>query len=281
MSLRYAYNTNGFVRHRLDDAVTMIAEAGYDGIALTPDICHLDPYAPGIGPRTAALGRRMRSCGLSCVIETGAWFVIDGRAKHAPTLISAEPGARARRMDFLQRCMEIATELQAECFTFWSGARAPDVSLTDAQSWLIDGTQEVVRRCAGYGLVPAMEPEPEMMTATVGHWRAVADAVPGTKLALDLGHCLVTQDVVPHDAIRRHAADIATIHIEDMRRGVHLHLPFGEGDMDLPAVLQALADIRFGRLVCVELSADAHQAPAMVQRAIDWLHAHAPLQAAA
>lgn len=281
MSLRYAYNTNGFVRNRLDDAIEMIAEAGYDGVSLTPDICHLDPYAVDVRLATARVARRLREAGLGCVIETGAWYVIDARAKHAPTLISADAGQRARRMDFLQRCMEIAAELQAECFTFWSGPRAADVSASDAEAWLLEGTGEVVRRCASYGLVPAMEPEPEMMTATVGHWSAISRAVPGTRLALDLGHCLVTQDILPQDAIRRHAGDIATIHLEDMKRGVHLHLPFGEGDMDLAAVLQALVDVRFAKLVCVELSADAHRAPAMVRQAMDWLRLHEPMQAAA
>ena len=281
MTLRYAYNTNGFFRHRLDDAVSMIGEAGYDGIAITPDICHLDPYAEDVRARTAALARRLRAEQMGCVIETGAWYVIDPRAKHAPTLISAEPEQRARRMDFLQRCMEIASELGAECFTFWSGAREARVSPAEAQAWLLEGTREVVRRCAAYGLTPAMEPEPEMMIATVAHWRGVADAVPGTKLALDLGHCIVTQDILPQEAIRANAADIATIHLEDMKRGVHLHLPFGEGDMDLAAVLQALVDARFRNLVCVELSADAHRAPMMVRQAMEWLRSHEPMQVAA
>ncbi len=30
-----------------------------------------------------------------------------------------------------------------------------------------------------------------------------------------------------------------------MKRGCHIHLPFGEGDMDVPAVLQALSGIGF------------------------------------
>ena len=34
-----------------------------------------------------------------------------------------------------------------------------------------------------------------------------------------------------------------------MRRGVHEHLPFGEGEVDLPAVLAALSDIGYGGLV--------------------------------
>jgi sugar phosphate isomerase/epimerase len=41
--LRFAYNTNGAANHRLADAVAIIAEAGYDGVALTLDFQHLDP----------------------------------------------------------------------------------------------------------------------------------------------------------------------------------------------------------------------------------------------
>ncbi len=174
-------------------------------------------------------------------------------------------------MDFLQRCMEIAAELRAECFTFWSGVREPDVTEADAWNWMRDGTAEVVRRCAAYGLIPAFEPEPEMIVGTVAHWRRLADAVPGLRLALDTGHCIVTRDIEPQDAVRVHASEIATIHLEDMKRGVHLHLPFGEGDMDVPAVLRALDTMRFTNLVCVELSADAHRSPMMVQQAMDWL----------
>ena len=49
MSLRFAYNTNGAANHRLDDAIRLIADAGYDGIALTLDHHHLDPFARWLG----------------------------------------------------------------------------------------------------------------------------------------------------------------------------------------------------------------------------------------
>ena len=40
--LRYAYNTNGLQNHRLDHALELLAENGYDGVALTLDVQHLD-----------------------------------------------------------------------------------------------------------------------------------------------------------------------------------------------------------------------------------------------
>jgi hypothetical protein len=41
--LRLAFNTNGLAHHRLDDAIDLLADLGYDGVALTPDVQHLDP----------------------------------------------------------------------------------------------------------------------------------------------------------------------------------------------------------------------------------------------
>ena len=43
--LRFGYGTNGFANHRLADALGLIADLGYTGVALTLDHCHVDPYA--------------------------------------------------------------------------------------------------------------------------------------------------------------------------------------------------------------------------------------------
>ena len=41
--------------------------------------------------------------------------------------------------------------------------------------------------------------------------------------------------------------------------------------MDVPSVLQALAETAFDGLVCVELSRDSHRADVLVPEAIRWL----------
>jgi sugar phosphate isomerase/epimerase len=96
-------------------------------------------------------------------------------------------------------------------------------------------------------------------------------AHPRLKLALDTGHCLVTEDIDPAEAVRRYANRIGTVAVEDMRRGEHVHLPFGEGDMDMPSVIAALQGIGFDRLVCVELSRESPRAHAAIPEAIAFL----------
>ncbi len=272
MPLRFAYNTNGAANHRLDDALAMVAETGYDGVALTLDHHHLDPYAPDLTGRAEALARRLRELGLGIVIETGARYLLDPRAKHEPTLVSPEPEGRARRLDFLYRCVEVAAATNAEAVSFWAGVPGEGVDHDEARRWVVEGVAKVAERAEERGAVAALEPEPGMLVETLDDYVEISEEVPGLKLALDTGHCLVTGERDPAEAVREFAGSIGTVSIEDMRRGVHEHLPFGEGDMDVPAVLRALEEARFGGLVCVELSRESPRAHAAIPEALRFLH---------
>jgi len=269
--LRFAYNTNGVANHRLDDALSLIADSGYDGVAITLDHHHLDPYAPDFEAALERFARRLRELGLGCVVETGARFLLNPRQKHEPTLVTRDPEGRARRVDFLTRALRVAGATGADAMSFWAGVPKPGVDKAEAWGWLRDGVAEVVRRAEAMGAVAALEPEPGMLAETVDDYRRLKAEVPGLRLALDTGHCLVTGEREPQAAVREFAVELGTVTIEDMRRGEHVHLPFGEGDMDVPAVLAALREVGFDRLVCVELSRDAHRADTMAPQALIYL----------
>ena len=269
MSLRFAYNTNGAAHHRLDDALGLIADSGYDGVALTLDIHHLDPFGADFPHERRRVADRLRHLGLGCVVETGARFLLDPRAKHEPTLVTATPEGRARRIEFLSRALEVAADTNADAMSFWAGIPKPGVAQADAHAWLHDGVEKIVRRAEQLGTTAALEPEPGMFVETADDWATLA--IPGLRLALDTGHCLVTGERDPADAVRHFAPHLGTVSIEDMKRGVHVHLPFGEGDMDIPAILRALDDIKFDRLVCVELSRESHRADAMIPSSLAYV----------
>jgi D-psicose/D-tagatose/L-ribulose 3-epimerase len=271
MTLRFAYNTNGTGSHRLDDALTLMADAGYDGVALTLDHHHFDPLVPDWGARAEALRRRLDRLNFGSVIETGARFLLNPGAKHEPTLVTRDPQGRAQRVAFLNRAINIAAILGSEAVSFWAGVPKPGVTRAEADAWLRAGLEQVCAYAERRGVVAAVEPEPGMHLETVDDYARLAGELPNLKLALDVGHCLVTGERDPAAAVREFAKEIGTVSIEDMKRGEHIHIAFGEGDMNTPAILDALDEIGFGGLVCVELSRESHRADTMIPQALDYL----------
>ncbi len=270
--LSFAYNTNGAANHRLEDAIDLIAESGYDGVALTLDHHHLDPFAEDWQARAGSVARRLRAHGLGVVIETGARYLLDPRDKHEPTFVSVAPEGRARRLAFLKRAADIGGILGAEALSFWAGVPKPGVDAADARTWLIENLHAIVDHARSAGVTPAFEPEPGMLIETCAEWQTLD--IPGLMLALDTGHCLVTQDIDPAEAVCRYAPHLGTVAIEDMKRGVHVHLPFGEGDMHIPEILAALREVGYNKLVCVELSRESPQAHRAIPQSLAWLRAH-------
>ena len=270
MGLRYAYNTNGTANHRFADALELIADSGYDGVALTLDHHHFDPFAPELSRRAEVLGTALQRLKLGLVLETGARYLLDPRQKHEPTLVSPEPDGRARRVEFLWRAMQIAAACGAEAVSFWAGVVRGGVSQDDARAYLYAGVAELVERNV-FGVTLAFEPEPGMLVEDVADFLDLQRHVPELRLALDTGHCIVSGGLEPADAIHQQRDNLATVSLEDMPRGKHEHLPFGEGDMDTPAVLRALRDVGYSKLACVELSRDSHRAHSMVPQALTYL----------
>ena len=270
MGLRYAYNTNGTANHRFADALELIADSGYDGVALTLDHHHFDPFAPELSRRAEVLGTALQRLKLGLVLETGARYLLDPRQKHEPTLVSPEPDGRARRVEFLWRAMQIAAACGAEAVSFWAGVVRGGVSQEDARAYLHAGVAELVERNV-FGVTLAFEPEPGMLVEDVADFLDLQRRVPELRLALDTGHCIVSGGLEPADAIHQQRDNLATVSLEDMPRGKHEHLPFGEGDMDTPAVLRALRDVGYSKLACVELSRDSHRAHSMVPQALTYL----------
>ncbi len=271
MALRFAYNTNGTANHRFDDALSLIADTGYQGVALTLDHHHFDPFESHLSERTDQLAARLSQLSLGLVLETGARYLLNPRHKHEPTLVSPESEGRLLRIDFLVRAMQIGSVCGAEALSFWAGVPRPGVTKEAALDYLRSGLDDLTRQAERYNVTLAFEPEPGMLIETIDDLQVFLKEFPTLRLALDTGHCLASGDRDPAAAVRETRDILATVSVEDMPRGVHEHLPFGEGDMDIPAVLTALQEIDFTRLVCVELSRDSHRAHTMVPQALSFL----------
>src|SRR5262245_59936578 len=100
--LLFGYNTNGFAHHRLEDALSVIAELGYGSVAITIDHHALDPFNEGTPEQLETVRGLLNDLKLRYVIETGARFLLDSRRKHQPTLLDPERTERDRRLDLLR-----------------------------------------------------------------------------------------------------------------------------------------------------------------------------------
>ncbi|WP_433529424.1 sugar phosphate isomerase/epimerase family protein [Micromonospora sp. CA-263727] len=270
-ALRFGYGTNGFANHRLDDALAVIADLGYTGVALTLDHDHLDPFAPGLVARVDAVGRRLAQLGLAVVIETGARYLLDPWHKHAPTLLHDEP---ARRIEFLRHAVAVGADLGAEAVSFWAGVRPGSVPPPVAWDRLVAGCATVVAAADAAGVTLGFEPEPGMLVEDIAGWRrlhATLGRPACLGITLDIGHCRCLEPQPVPDCVRAVAAHLVNVQIDDMRRGVHEHLEFGTGEIDFPPVLAALREVGYRGLVAVELPRHSHAAPAVAARSLDFL----------
>ncbi|WP_221357068.1 sugar phosphate isomerase/epimerase family protein [Streptomyces beigongshangae] len=294
--LRFSYGTNGLTDLRLDDALSLLADLGYDGVGLTLDHMHLDPFAPDLAARTRRLARRLDGLGLGVTLETGARYVLDPRRKHGPSLLDPDPEQRARRVDLLVRAVRIAEEVGAHAVHCFSGVlpkkpsgtahgrdaeNAEDTENAEEAAWkrLAEALAPVVDAATAAGIPLAVEPEPGHLLATLDDFHRLRTSLGSPDalgLTLDIGHCQCLEPRSPADCVREAAPWLRHVQIEDMRRGVHEHLPFGDGEIDFPPVLEALAATGYRGLVSVELPRHSHAGPQLAQQSLPFLRQAAP-----
>jgi sugar phosphate isomerase/epimerase len=256
----------------LEDALRLLADLGYRGVFLTLDVHHLDPFAPDLPGRVAQVSRWLSELDLAVVVETGARFLLDPRRKHWPVLLSRE-GAE-RREAFLMTALRVGRDLDARCVSLWTGGNPQGLEEREVLGRLTESIGRLLREADTCGVDLALEPEPGMWVEDVAGFHRLREACgrpTRLRLSLDCGHLLVTGEGEPADVIRREREHLSCVAIEDMKRGVHEHLPFGEGDLDLPPLLLALAEVGFDGVVAVELGRHGHEGPYQAERSRDVL----------
>jgi L-ribulose-5-phosphate 3-epimerase len=272
---RLAYNTNGLAHHRPEDALRLLADLGYEGVALTPDVGGLDLY--DLDPRRVGRLRGLaEERGLELSIETGGRFLMDPARKHFPSLLENRAEDRARRVDFYVRSIDLAAELGAELVSLWAGVAPNGVSEAEAWRRLAEGLLPVLDHGRDRGVRIAFEPEPGMLIERPEGYRELVERL-GERggelgLTLDVGHLIATGDLPGERTIGQQIAALEDclvhVHLDDALPGVHEHLPFGRGVLDLGATLGALAAIGYDGLAAVELSRESHRGPAAAAEAL-------------
>jgi len=269
--LKFGYNTNGFAHHKLKDALALISFYGYDGVALTLDVHHLNPFEMEDAD-LRAVKRQLKHLKLDVVIETGARYLLNPVHKHEPCFISER--MVISRIAFTKMAIDIAAELEAPVVTVHSGALHPRMKPALARKRLASDLRNVCKYAAAHGVVIGLEPEPGMFIDTIEGYARTREDVdhPALKLTVDVGHLVCCEKDPPAFIITRLADEIVNAHIEDIRGCEHNHLPPGEGEINFKPILGAFKAIGYKGLINVELSRNSHNAPEASRKAIEFFN---------
>ena len=127
------YNTNGMAHHDLFDAVELLADIGYESMAITIDHTALSPHARYSRQRIAAAAAAARAAkDADRDRDRGPLPArIPARSTNRRSSAATRPEDE-RRIDFYKYAVDSAAELGSDCVSLWSGRLPAGVERSEA-----------------------------------------------------------------------------------------------------------------------------------------------------
>lgn len=271
--MRIGYHTKGMSQHGLIDGLNLLADTGYRSVAICIDRGWLAPSDDDVKARVQQVRSFLAERGMKCVVEGNANFLLDSRQKNFPTLMEHDPGDIESRMRYLKYCIDVAVELDADCMSMKSGAKPDGLTFEQAMGRLVDGVGELLLYAAERDVVISIEPEPGMLVDTLGRFDRLLHLFdsPRLMLTLDASHLFCNGELPVAAQLERWQNRISNIHISDARDGQIFHLPFQDGQIGFPLVLDAVAAIEYEFGIHVDLPQHSYDAANMICQSYNFL----------
>jgi fructoselysine 3-epimerase len=251
--MKYAFSSNGFLRHSLTDTIRILANIGYQGIEIMADVPHAYPThlraAHRAEIRTVLRDHRMEISNINAFMHNA-----DGDTYH-PSWIEKDPGQRMRRVEYTLNCIDLAEQLGARTLSTEPGGPLEGISREEGFRFFREGLAAIEDRAREKGIRILIEPEPGLLIENSRQFLEFFELLDPEVFGLnfDIGHFFcVGED--PQSLIPLMKSVIGHFHLEDIAASrIHHHLIPGEGAIDFPAVLDAIRSIEFEGYVTVEL----------------------------
>ncbi|MCF6229119.1 MAG: sugar phosphate isomerase/epimerase [Planctomycetes bacterium] len=278
MPFKLAFASNAMKRYSLDDAIDLVADAGYDGIEILLDIPHAFP--PDVSDADIKRWREKLDARSLQVSNCNSFMLYGIEGCHRPSWCEKDPERRKLRVEHTRQCLYLAEKLGAPTISTEPGGPIDEgVTREQAADWFEEGIRDVLPDAEKAGVRLCIEPEPDLLIEKAGEYaefmqRFKGDAQAENWLGLnfDVGHfyCVGEDPAVNAEKFK---GQIHHIQIEDIAADrVHFHLVPGDGAIDFKAFFEALnkADYNNG-WITVELYTFEHKAIEVAQRARDFL----------
>lgn len=271
--MKLGYNTNGLAHHEPLQSLQLLADVGYESVAISIDHYFLNPHSELRHWQLEQVGAFLQEHKFGSVIESGARFLLDPGTKHSPTLLDPDDSRAQRRVGLLKYCIDLAAELNSCCVSMWSGAKPAGETFTESLDRLARNLKPVLQYAEDRGIDIGFEPEPGMLIDTTGRFERLLHLIdsPRLKMTMDIGHLFCLNEVPIAGYIEKWKDRVVNVHVEDMVVGVHEHLMFGEGQIHFPPIIESLVGVGYQGGLHVELSRHSHDAVVAVHKSFEFL----------
>jgi sugar phosphate isomerase/epimerase len=251
--MKFAFSSNAFRRHSLIETIQILSAIGYEGIEIMADVPHAYPPHLGDGDlrdiRTALDDNGLEISNINAFMHHA-----DGDTYH-PSWIEADPGLRAKRVDYTLRCIDLAKELGVRTLSTEPGGPLQGMQPEEGLRLFREGLMRVDKSARDKGIRVLIEPEPGLLVENSRQFASLLSRLDPDVFGLncDIGHFFcVGED--PVQIIREMNQVIHHFHLEDIPPSrEHYHLMLGEGAINLPQVLNTISRIGYTGFVTVEL----------------------------
>ncbi len=269
--VKFAFSTNAYKKHSLEDAISSIAALGYAGVEIMADVPHA--YPPHISPvRIQSLKSLLEKFKLG-ISNVNAFTLFALGDTYHPSWIEADSALRRQRITHTLNCIEMAAALGAKSISLQPGGPLGTDDRTTGLDRYEAGLREVLPAAQKHHIILMVEPEPGLLIETSTQCIELLYRMnhPNLKMNCDLGHFFcVGED--PARVLENAQPWIAHIHLEDIREDrIHQHLIPGRGAMNWPAIFKAIRTIQYTGWVTVELYPYESTAEEAARAAIDFL----------
>lgn len=249
---KIGYVSSGLTSLKIQEVISFICHVGYAHLEIELNYKHLHPHHHPVNA-FKNIATKCKNGNVSLTLATGGTNLLSHK-DFEPSLISNKQEERRARIDFTKKVVEIAHHMGVGCITLQSGVLSPQQKETTAWEMLVEGVGEICLSAQHPGVIIGFEPHPDHYIASLQQFERLKEQVglQNLKLTLDVGHAACVESKPLSDLIERYAPVLANIHIEDIKSGVHKHLPLGCGDIDFPSVFKKLAAVGYAGPVSAE-----------------------------
>ncbi|HEY6667825.1 MAG TPA: sugar phosphate isomerase/epimerase, partial [Candidatus Nitrosopolaris sp.] len=252
--MKFAFSTNAFKKHPLEDAVKKIGEVGYEGVEILCDVPHA--YPPVFKKEDRRSLKRLISNYNLQISNLNAFTLYAIQDIYHPSWIEDKTTFAQLRIEHTINCIMLAKDVGAKNLSTEPGGPVDGrIDRKKLEKLFVSNLSKVTKVAEREGVNILVEPEPNMLIERSEQFLNFIKRIRSevVRLNFDIGHFFCVKED-PAKIVHKLSDYIEHFHLADIAKNrVHDHLIPGKGAIDFRSVFKAIDEIGYNGFVTVEL----------------------------